>query len=93
VLLAVAITETVLGPGVRDVDFAAIRGHRYSKRVTADGNGAGHLVGRRIDHRDIVGALVRDVDFAAVQARGYARVIFQARARGQKSGLSQISPH
>jgi hypothetical protein len=46
---------------VRDIDLAAVRGHRHAEGVVADRDGGGLRIGRRIDHRHVVGEGFRDV--------------------------------
>ena len=70
-LLAVAITGTVSPPGHCDVD-GAVRGHRHAEGSVADGDGRGHRVAPRRDHRDVEEVEVRDVDVAAVRGHRHA---------------------
>ena len=51
-----------VGVRVRDIDLAAVRGHRHAEGPAADRDRrADHRVGRRGDHRDGVVGRVRDV--------------------------------
>jgi hypothetical protein len=79
VLLAVSITDTVLGGGigVGDIDLGAVGGDRYAPGEAADGDRRGHRIACRVDHRDGVGPSVRDVG-----------VLREALSAAEKAGKS-----